>query len=242
MIVIQGRGVSAGIVQGRLHCFHRVGAAAVKRAGADPAEECARLAGAQDQAIRQLEALAERCGREVSSEAGMVFSTHAMLLEDESFLEYIKDIINREHCCAEYAVQQAGKTFAATFEAMDDAYMRERGSDVMDVTWRMLRSLAGAGAGGAELGGPAIVAANDLNPTEFIELDRSQVLAIVTQRDSKNSHAAIMARLLHIPAVCNLGSALLADYHGRTAQVDGSAGTLLIFCGGRHRGKEDSVS
>ena len=226
MIVIQGRGVSAGIVQGRLHCFHRVGAAAVKRAGADPAEECARLAGAQDQAIRQLEALAERCGREVSSEAGMVFSTHAMLLEDESFLEYIRDIINREHCCAEYAVQQAGKTFAATFEAMDDAYMRERGSDVMDVTWR---SLAGAGAGGAELGGPAIVAANDLNPTEFIELDRSQVLAIVTQRDSKNSHAAIMARLLHIPAVCNLGSALLADYHGRTAQVDGSAGTLLIF-------------
>ena len=159
----------------------------------------------------------------------MVFSTHAMLLEDESFLEYIKDIINREHCCAEYAVQQAGKTFAATFEAMDDAYMRERGSDVMDVTWRMLRSLAGARAGGAELGGPAIVAANDLNPTEFIELDRSQVLAIVTQRDSKNSHAAIMARLLHIPAVCNLGSALLADYHGRTAQVDGSAGTLLIF-------------
>ena len=229
MIVIQGRGVSAGIVQGRLHCFHRVGAAAVKRAGADPAEECARLAGAQDQAIRQLEALAERWGREVSSEAGMVFSTHAMLLEDESFLEYIRDIINREHCCAEYAVQQAGKTFAATFEAMDDAYMRERGSDVMDVTWRMLRSLAGAGAGGAELGGPAIVAANDLNPTEFIELDRSQVLAIVTQRDSKNSHAAIMARLLHIPAVCNLGSALLADYHGRTAQVDGSAGTLLIF-------------
>ena len=241
MIVIQGRGVSAGIVQGRLHCFHRVGAAAVKRAGADPAEECARLAEGrglrvlflftpeQLRAIRPLEALAERCGREVSSEAGMVFSTHAMLLEDESFLEYIKDIINREHCCAEYAVQQAGKTFAATFEAMDDAYMRERGSDVMDVTWRMLRSLAGAGAGGAELGGPAIVAANDLNPTEFIELDRSQVLAIVTQRDSKNSHAAIMARLLHIPAVCNLGSALLADYHGRTAQVDGSAGTLLIF-------------
>ena len=93
----------------------------------------------------------------------------------------------------------------------------------------MVRLLLLQGAGGAELGGPAIVAANDLNPTEFIELDRSQVLAIVTQRDSKNSHAAIMARLLHIPAVCNLGSALLADYHGRTAQVDGSAGTLLIF-------------
>ena len=229
MIVIQGRGISTGIVQGRLHCFHRVGAAAVKRIGADPTEEKVRLAGAQAQAVRKLEALAERCGREVSSEAGLVFSTHAMLLEDESFLEYITEFIDRERCCAEYAVQQAGKSFAATFEAMDDPYMRERGADVMDVTWRMLRGLAGAGAGGAELGGPAIVAANDLNPTEFIELDRSQVLGIVTQRGSKDSHAAIMAQLLHIPTVCDLGSALREDYHGRTAQVDGSAGTLIIF-------------
>lgn len=229
MIVIQGRGISAGIVQGRLHCFHRVGAAAVKRTGADPAEEKARLAGAQAQAVRKLEALAERCGREVSSEAGLVFSTHAMLLEDESFLAYITEFIDREHCCAEYAVQMAGKSFAATFEVMDDAYMRERGEDVMDVTWRLLRGLAGAGAGGAELGGPAIVAASGLNPTEFIELDRSQVLGIVTQRGSKDSHAAIMAQLLHIPTVCDLGSALREDYHGRTAQVDGSAGTLIIF-------------
>lgn len=229
MVVIQGRGISAGIVQGRLHCFHRVGAAAVKRAGADPEKEKARLAGAQLQAIRQLESVAERCGREVSSAAGLVFSTHAMLLEDESFVQYIKDIIDREHCCAEYAVQQAGKSFAAMFEALDDPYMRERGADVMDVTWRLLRSLAGAGAGSAELGGPAIVAASDLNPTEFIGLDRAQVLAIVTQRDSQNSHAAIMAQLLHIPTVCSLGSALRAEYHGRTAQVDGSAGTLIIF-------------
>ncbi len=229
MIVIQGRGISAGIVQGRLHCFHRVGAAAVMRAGADPEEEKARLAEAQAQAVRQLEALAERCGREVSNAAGLVFSTHAMLLEDESFLEYITEFIDREHCCAEYAVQMAGKSFAAAFEVMDDAYMRERGEDVMDVTWRLLRGLAGAGAGGAELGGPAIVAASGLNPTEFIELDRSQVLGIVTQRGSKDSHAAIMAQLLHIPTVCDLGSALREDYHGRTAQVDGSAGTLIIF-------------
>ena len=229
MIVIQGRGISAGIVQGRLHCYHRVGAAAVKRAGADPAEERCRFAGAQAQAIRQLETLAERCGREVSSEAGLVFSTHAMLLEDESFVQYITDLIDRERCCAEYAVQQAGKAFASAFEAMDDPYMRERGADVMDVAWRLLRGLAGAGAGGAELDGPAIVAAHDLNLTEFIELDRAQVLAIATQRDSQSSHAAIMARLLHIPTVCNLGGALRAEYHGRMAQVDGSAGTLIIF-------------
>lgn len=229
MIVIQGRGISTGIVQGRLHCFHRVGAAAVKRAGADPAEERSRLAGAQAQAVRRLEALAERCGRELSSEAGLVFSTHAMLLEDESLVRYITDLIDRERCCAEYAVQQAGKAFAAAFEAMDDPYMRERGEDVMDVTWRLLRSLAGAGAGGAELVGPAIVAAHDLNPTEFIELDRAQVLAIVTRRDSQNSHAAIMARLLRVPTVCGLGGALRAEFHGRMAQVDGGAGTLTVY-------------
>lgn len=103
MIVIQGRGVSAGIVQGRLHCFHRVGAAAVKRAGADPTEELARLAEAQAQAVGQLEALAERCKREMGPEAALVFSTHAMLLEDESLLEYVRDLITRENCCAEYA-------------------------------------------------------------------------------------------------------------------------------------------
>lgn len=229
MIVIQGRGLSAGTAEGRLHCFHRVGAAAVKRAGADPTEEKVRLTAARTRAIRQLETLAERCGREVSSEAGLVFSTHAMLLEDESFLEYITDLIDRERCCAEYAAQQAGKSFAALFETMDDPYMRERGADVMDVTWRLLRNLAGAGIGSAELGGPAILAANDLNPTEFIELDRAQVLAIVTQRDSQNSHASILARLLGIPTVCNLGEGLLAEYHGRMARVDGLAGTLSIL-------------
>ena len=229
MIVIQGRGLSAGTAEGRLHCFHRVGAAAVKRAGADPAEEKKRLSEARARAIRQLESLAERCGREVGSEARQVFAAHAMLLEDESFLEYITNLIDQEQCCAEYAAQQAGKSFAALFEAMDDPYMRERGADVMDVTWRLLRNLAGAGTGGAELGGPAILAANDLNPTEFIELDRAQVLAIVTQRDSQNSHAAILARLLGIPTVCNLGEGPLAEFHGRMARVDGLAGTLTIL-------------
>lgn len=233
MIIIRGRSVSAGTAEGRIHCFHRVGAAAVKRSGLDPESEKSRLVEAREQSRCQLEALSERCRREVegkaASEAALMFSTHAMLLEDENYMRSIQDILDRETCCAEYAVQQAGKEFAAIFETMDDLYMRERGADVMDVTWRLLRNLAGAGAGGAELDGPAIVAANDLNPTEFIELDRGQVLAIVTQRDSQNSHAAILARLLGIPTVCNLGLQLRETYHGRLARVDGQAGTLTIF-------------
>jgi len=233
MIILQGRSVSGGRAEGRLHCFHRVGAAAVKRAGLDPQYEKQRLTQARIISTEQLEALSGRCRQEVSGsaagEAALVFSTHAALLDDENFIQCIQEIIERETCCAEYAVQQAGKRFAAIFENLEDAYMRERGSDVMDVTWRLLRNLAGAGAGGAELDGPAIVAANELNPTEFIELDRRQVLAIVTRRGSHNSHAAILAQLLHIPTVCHLGDQLQADFHGRLACVDGSAGTLTIY-------------
>lgn len=229
VIVIQGRGVSKGTAQGRLHCYHRVGAATNPYTGGDPAEERARFIEARTMTRKQLESLAEKCRREVGDEAASVFVTHAMMLEDENYIKYIEDVLFRKRCRAEYAVQQSGKAFAAIFEKMDDSYMRERGADVMDVTWRLLRNLAGAGEGGAWLEGPAVVAAEDFNLTEFIQLDREQVLAIVIQRDSRNSHAAIITRLLGIPAVCALGEELRADYHGRTVRVDGSAGTLTIF-------------
>ena len=229
MILIQGRGISGGTAQGRLHCFHRVGAAAAKKPGADPAHEKARLAEAQDKAKEQLGVLTERCRQEAGGEAALVFATHAMLVEDEDYIRRIQALLDQERCCAEYAVLQVGRQCAAVFETVDDDYMRERGADVLDVTWRLLRNLAGAGAGTAIARGPIIFAADDLNPSEFIELDREQVLAIVTRRDSQNSHAAILAKLLGIPVVCGLGDELHAEYHGRVARVDGTAGTLVIF-------------
>lgn len=229
MIVIQGKGINEGVVRGRLHCFHRVGAAASKNCGADPVYERMRLAEAQDRAKEQLEVLTERCRQEAGGEASMVFATHAMMVEDESYVQRILELLDQERCCAEYAVLQVGRECAAMFEAVDDDYMRERGADVLDVTWRLLRNLAGAGIGAATPGGPVILAADDLNPSEFIELDREQVLAIVTRRDSPNSHAAILTRILGIPAICGLGNGLQAEYHGRTARVDGAAGTLTVF-------------
>ena len=228
MIVIQGRGVSAGIVQGRLHCFHRVGAAAVKRAGADPTEELARLAEAQAQAVGQLEVLAERCKREMGPEAALVFSTHAMLLEDESLLEYVRDLITREQCCAEYAVQQAGKTFAATFEAMDDAYMQARAADIKDVTRRILNNLMGVTEGGIDSDVPVILAADDLAPSETLQLDKSKILGFITQGGSGNSHTAILARTMGIPAICGLGEALKAEFSGRQVYIDGETGQVAI--------------
>lgn len=229
MITLLGKSICAGAAQGRLHCYHRVGTAAAKRSGADPEWEKNRLAEAQAKAKAQLEALAERCRRNVGSGAAQVFTTHAMLLEDEDYVGHIMELLHGEQCCAEYAVQQTGKAFSALFEVMDDPYMRARGADVLDVTWRLLRSLAGVGHGGAVPEGPAILAADDLNLSEFVELDREQVLAVVTRRGSRNSHAALLAKLLGIPAICGLGDGLHAEYHGRMARVDGAAGTLTIF-------------
>lgn len=229
MIKLLGKSICAGVAQGRLHCYHRVGAAAAKCIGADPELEKSRLAEAQAKAKAQLEALAERCRREVGDGAAQVFAIHAMLLEDEDYVQHIVDLLHGEQCCAEYAVQQTGKAFSSLFEVMDDPYMRERGADVLDVTWRLLRSLAGVGHGGADPEGPAILAADDLNLSEFVELDREQVLAIVTRRNSQNSHAALLAKMLGIPTICGLGDSLHSEYHGRIARVDGAAGTLTIF-------------
>lgn len=229
VIELLGRGVCAGIVRGRLHCYHRVGAAAAKCTGADPEWEKSRLAEAQAKARAQLEALVARCRRDVGDGAAQVFATHAMLLEDEDYVQHIVELLHGEQCCAEYAVQQTGKAFSALFEVMDDPYMRERGADVLDVTWRLLRSLAGAGSGGAMPRGPAILAADDLNLSEFIELDREQVLAIVIRQDSPRSHAALLTKLLGIPAICGVGYSLEPEYHGRMARLDGLAGTLTIY-------------
>ena len=229
VINLLGMGVCAGTARGRLHCYHRVGAAAAKRIGADPEWEKSRLTEAQAKAKAQLEALAERCRREMGGKAAMVFTTHAMLLEDEDYVRHIVELLHGEQCCAEYAVHQTGKAFSALFEVMDDPYMRARGADVLDVTWRLLRSLSGAGTGGAELEGPVILVADDLNLSEFIELDREQLLAIATRRASQDSHAVLMAKLLGIPTVCGLGDALQSEYHGRTACIDGGLGTLTIY-------------
>lgn len=229
VIELIGKGLCGGTAQGRLHCYHRVGAAAAKSGGADPEWETSRLEEAQARAKAQLEALVERCRREVGDGAAQVFATHVMLLEDENYVSHIVELLHGERCCAEYAVQQTGKAFSALFEVMDDPYMRARGADVLDVTWRLLRSLAGAGTGGAATQGPAILAADDLNLSEFIALDREQILGIVIRQDSPRSHAALLTKLLGIPAICGVGRSLQPEYHGRLARLDGTAGTLTIF-------------
>ena len=227
MILMQGKGVSKGVVKGVLHFFKRTDAAVTNTAGESPETEKKRLAAAQQQAIEQLEALAERCREEAGDESAILFETHAMFVEDEDYVDAIDEAID-EGASAEYAVQTAGEQFAAMFAAMDDAYMRSRAADIRDVSRRLVNNLMGVTDGGVDSDEPVILAADDLAPSETIQLDKSKILAFVTRQGSGNSHTAILARTMGIPAICGLGDALKSEYSGRLTYVDGETGQITI--------------
>ena len=227
MIMIQGKGVSKGIAKGPLYFFRRPNATVTKLAAADPEVEKARLAQAQAASIAQLEALADKC-REDAEEAVILFETHAMFVEDEDFVACMTSILEGEHCSAEYAVQQAGEQFSAMFAAMDDAYMQARAADIRDVARRILDNLMGVVPGGIDSDKPVILAADDLAPSETLQLDKSKILGFVTQGGSGSSHTAILARTMGIPAICGAGEALQPGCSGRLCYIDGETGELVI--------------
>ena len=227
MIMIQGKGVSKGIAKGPLYFFRRPNATVTKLAAADPEVEKARLAQAQAASIAQLEALADKC-REDAEEAVILFETHAMFVEDEDFVACMTSILEGEHCSAEYAVQQAGEQFSAMFAAMDDAYMQARAADIRDVARRILDNLMGVVPGGIDSDEPVILAADDLAPSETLQLDKSKILGFVTQGGSGSSHTAILARTMGIPAICGAGEALQPGCSGRLCYIDGETGELVI--------------
>ena len=228
MVLLQGKGVSKGVVKGPLYFFKRQDNTVSKHIAEDVEAEKARLAAAQEAAIQQLTALADRCREEAGEESAILFETHAMFVEDEDMVEAITSFIEQEHCCAEYAVMQAGEQFAQMFAAMDDAYMSARAADVRDVARRLVNNLLGIVEGGIDSDEPVILAADDLAPSETIQLDKSKILAFATQGGSGNSHTAILARTMGIPAICGLGDALKDEYAGRLAYVDGETGSLFI--------------
>ena len=162
MILMQGKGVSKGVVKGPLYFFRRQDTTVVKTTVNDLSAEQARLQQAQEKAIAQLEALAERCREEAGDESAVLFETHAMFVEDEDFVECIQSTMEEEGCNAEYAVQAAGEQFAAMFAAMDDAYMQARAADIRDVARRILNNLMGIPEGGIDSDEPVILAADDL--------------------------------------------------------------------------------
>ena len=228
MITIQGKGVSKGIAKGPLYFFQRSDTTVTLKVVSDIEAEKARLAVAQEQSIQQLNALAEKCRDDAGEEMAVLFETHAMFVEDEDFVECITSLIDEESCNAEYAVEQAGIQFAAMFAAMDDAYMQARAADIKDVAKRILDNLLGVVDGGIRSDVPVILAADDLAPSETLQLDKSKILGFVTMGGSGNSHTAILARTMGIPAICGAGEALAEGYNGRVGYIDGETGQLII--------------
>lgn len=227
MITIQGKGVSKGIAKGPLYFFQRRAAAITKHAAADAGAEKARLAAAQAASIQQLAALADQC-REQAEDAVILFETHAMFVEDEDFVSCITSMIEEEGSSAEYAVERSGEQFAAMLAAMDDPYMQARAADIRDVARRILDNLMGTVPGGIDSDEPVILCADDLAPSETLQLDKSKVLGFVTRKGSSNSHTAILARTMGIPAICAVGDALQDSCNGRLCYIDGETGELMI--------------
>ena len=228
MILMQGKGVSKGVSSGKLYFFKRPSTEVAKVTVTDLDAERARLRAAQAKSIEQLEALAEKCREEAGDETAILFETHAMFVEDDDFVETLETVLTDEQCNAEYAVMEAGEQFAAMFAAMDDAYMQARAADIKDVARRILNNLLGIADGGIDSDEPVILCADDLAPSETLQLDKSKVLAFATQGGSGNSHTAILARTMGIPAVCGLGDSLKAEYEGRSAYIDGETGSIYI--------------
>ena len=201
MITIQGKGVSAGVIKGKLYFYKREDTAVTNRKVEDLEAEKARFAEAQQQSIAQLEELADKCREEAGEESAVLFETHAMFVEDEDYVACVMDTMESESCCAEYAVQTAGNQFAEMFAAMEDAYMQARSADILDVSRRIINNLMGVSEGGINSNEPIVLAADDLAPSETLQMDKSKILGFVTQGGSSNSHTAILARTMGIPAI-----------------------------------------
>ena len=228
MILLQGKGVSKGVVSGPIYFFQRPNTDIVKTAVSDIEAEKERISAAQEKSMAQLDALAEKAREETGDETAILFETHAMFVEDEDYVEAIMTTLEDEQCNAEYAVQAAGEQFAAMFAATDDAYMQARAADVKDVTRRILNNLMGIADGGIDSDVPVILAADDLAPSETLQLDKSKILGFITQGGSGNSHTAILARTMGIPAICGLGDSLKEEYVGRVGYIDGETGQISL--------------
>ena len=221
-----GKSIFKGIAIGKI-LFYRKGEQSVTRTKVeDTAAEIARYEAAKTTALAQLNALYEKAVKEVGEMNAAVFEVHAMMMEDDDYVDSIKNIIESQQVNAEFAVASTGDNFARMFEEMNDDYFSARAADVKDISERLVNILSG-GKDGSDIGDePVIVAADDLAPSETVQMDKEKLLAFVTRHGSANSHTAILARTMNIPAL--IGVEIREDWNGKLAVVDGYSGTLYV--------------
>lgn len=223
-----GKGVYGAIAIGKISVLKKNDAAVTRVHIEDTAAEKARVEKAEQQAAEQLRAIHDKALKEVGETNAQIFEIHIMMLEDEDYNESISNIIDTQQVNAEYAVAVTSDNFAEMFAAMDDAYMQARSADVRDISNRIIANLTGTADSTADSSDSMIVCAYDLAPSETVALDKDKVLAFVTAHGSSNSHTAILARNMNIPAVIGMGDGFLAEMtSGTMAIVDGYTGTVI---------------
>ena len=228
MISIQGKGVSTGVAIGPLYYYQRAKSTIRRYEVEDVDAEWARFKAAQAKAVEQLGGLAEKAREEAGDEAALLFETHQMMAEDMEYEEAIQTAIQEMKLNAEAAVTDTAAQFAEMFAAMEDAYFQARAADVKDVSGRIISALTGVVQGGIDSPVPVILAADDLAPSETVQLDKSKILGFVTEGGSGSSHTAILARTMGIPAIIGVGDQLKPEYEGREVIIDGDTGSVVV--------------
>ncbi|MBW3091032.1 phosphoenolpyruvate--protein phosphotransferase [Bifidobacterium miconisargentati] len=231
MKTIQGVGVSAGIAIGAVRVLDTADHAVERRVVDDPQAEVERFRTARATAVSQLKQLRDKTAAEFGEGKAELFDTHQLMLQDLDYVESIEGLITQSKVNAEFAVNSTAEQFAAMFAAMDNSYMQARAADVKDVSRRVINVLEGkrGGAAADEEGGESrIILAEDLAPSETVQLDRAKVLGFVTAKGSANSHTAILARTMGLPAIIGIGDAFDLDDDGHTAVIDGTSGLVFV--------------
>ena len=228
MQYFQGKSVYKGIVMGPVAVLKK-NDYQVKRARIeDPEAEVKRVKEAVEVSKKQLGRLYDKAVREVGEASAAIFEVHQMMLEDEDYLESMENMIRIELVNAEYAAAATGDNFAEMFAAMDDEYMKARSADVKDISERLVRNLSGEGDNDLSSMEPSIIVADDLSPSETVQMDKEKILAFVTVHGSTNSHTAILARMMNIPALFGVPMDLNSLKTGMMAVVDGFSGQVIF--------------
>ena len=228
MITFNGKSVLKGVAIGKLYIFKKQEYTVVRECVADAEAEVTRFQNACEKAKEQLGKLYQKTLAEVGEEHAAIFEVHQMMLEDLDYIESIEALIREEKVNAEYAVDTTGNNFATTFAMMEDDYFKARSADVLDISKRVVNVLAGIKEAGIDSDEPVIIVADDLTPSETVQMDKSKILAFVTRFGSNNSHTAILARSMNLPSLINTNIELLDEFDGKMAVVDSFHDSLIV--------------
>ena len=228
MIVLEGKAVFEGVAIGKLSIYKKAEQAVKRVKVADVEAEVKRYEDARGLAIEQLQALYDKAVKEVGEASAEIFEAHQLMVDDGDYIDSVENIIRTQEVNAEFAVAETGDNFQKMFLEMEDEYFRGRAADIKDITERIISCLSGGDGGGIESDEPVIVVADDLAPSETVQMDKDKILSFVTVHGSANSHTSILAKTMNIPAIISCDIPLTDEMNGREAIVDGFEGKVYV--------------